>query len=423
VTALKVRNLTIASMVILICGLLYYIFNSSTAFHQNIRKNEQKALVNIDETTSVKNGEIASANNNLNNLEKPFINKSETAIGNVKENPNLAIPFRIKQYTFSHSDFSTTSIAPHYVTKSKIFFSINDGNKQVSHIGSFDREANSYLRVYSTPNIINSLVGIGDHLYWVEYGRERQVNTEWKIYTFDTAKNRAELIKEGVSKDQTNPPVLKVKDDKLTWIEYEFINKEVLSKIMVLNRADNKISNLAVAKLQETEDFREGVFFSDHQPCDNGVLIHQSKFTNAKNAKKTYQIVYYQYKKPNPLYLIDGAGILDYTLKGDWLVWTEEGSVNVASLKTGKILFSFSGKSNKLTNDSPIIKNDYLLYRYSVNQIFLVNLTTGEKKELTKERIMTSKLFDSGHFLSFGYSKKSTGNSSAEFIVLEEISN
>jgi len=72
-----------------------------------------------------------------------------------------------------------------------------------------------------------------------------------------------------------------------------------------------------------------------------------------------------------------------------------------------------------LTNDTPVIKNNFLFYRYAINQIFVVDLNTGQRMPISSNQTLTSKLYKSGRFISFALDDDEKNKDVIKMYVLE----
>lgn len=353
-----------------------------------------------------------------------YIDTSELALENnpAHDDQALKIPFTIVKYEIEHSDFHKAPIAPQYVNEDFIAFDINPSGSDRASIGVFDRKSKGYKKVYVAPvdTVINSLVGINNTLYWVEYGKKQKKDNEWRIMSYDLYTKSTDLVKKGISPDGTSTPIIRNTSKELTWIEYEFKDQTMISKAIVFVPSTKVTKMIATTKLDESSG-RNGRFFAIQRPSQNGMIIHESIYTQNSygDSQKTYEISFYPYDHSSPKLLLDGRGIIDYAINQKWFVWTEEGRVTVADMQTGKIKYRFFGKSNKLTNDTPYLINDYLFYRYGMNQIFVVDLNKGARLKLSDDFVMTSKLFNSEDYLFFRQWKTLKNTGYGRFFVID----
>jgi len=351
-----------------------------------------------------------------------LINIDDSPDVEVNSDEEFTYPFQIEEYVIESPDFRWGSTAPQFVNDRVIAFDMDDSELQQSFVGLFDRNSKKYEKIYSAPKffIINSLVGIDNILYWVEYDRHPSLELKWRIMSMDLGDKKMEMIKQGISQDGTDPPILRVYGKKVTWIEYEIENNIVTSKAMILHQDRQKeIEVLSETKLNEGNG-RDGYFFAIQVPTERGLLIHQSRYQNKDGkSQKSYVITLFPYDRSKAVDLLTGDRIIDFTVHGNWFVWTEEGKVSVASLQDGNVKYRFSGKSKTLTNDTPFIKDDFLFYRYGMNQVFIANLKTGQHQGLLEEKIITTKLFRSGEYLSYGIIERKGKISRIKFVVLK----
>ncbi|MED1785496.1 hypothetical protein P4V43_27105 [Brevibacillus fortis] len=354
----------------------------------------------------------------IDTSELPTINK----VSENDANSSFKVPFSIQEYQLEHPDFRHDLIAPQFVNEDYIIFDMNPSGSNQASIGLFDRTTKKYKKIYLSPKktIINTLVGINDTLFWVEYEKQTKKDRPWKIMSYDLKNKKTYLVKKGISDDGTSVPILTNTDKYLTWIEYELKNQIMWSRAMLYDPVIKETKIIAEAKLDETKG-RNGHFFAIQRPSDNGMLIHESVYTktSANESKKTYQIKFYPYDMSSSIYLLDGKEIIDYVINKNWFVWTEEGKVTVASMHDGKIKYQYFAESEKLTNDTPYIVDHYLFYRYGINQIYIVDLNTGKRQKFSKDIASTSKIFNSEDYLFFGQWEPSESTGRAKFHVID----
>ncbi|MBA4533484.1 hypothetical protein E1B06_13410 [Brevibacillus laterosporus] len=355
-----------------------------------------------------------------------FMKKSDVMFSDDKatlssqENDKLILPFKIRTYDLRRDSVEGVSVAPEYVNEDIIAFDTLDAKEEYSFVGTFNKKSKVYKKIYVAPKgkITNSLTGINKSLYWVEYDSGLNNELHWSIIAYNLSSATKKLIKSGITKNETDPPILGVSNGHITWIEYDCLNKKVISKIVSYNPTTGKEEVIAAVELDESNG-RNGVFFASMNAVDEGFIVHQSIFDKINSTKK-YRVSFYPNEiNTHPLHLLEKDRVIDYTVGGDWFVWTEEGAIFIASLKDGRIKYRFDSKSRKLTNDTPVIKNNFLFYRYAINQIFVVDLNTGQRMPISSNQTLTSKLYKSGRFISFALDDDEKNKDVIKMYVLE----
>ncbi|TKI57352.1 hypothetical protein E8L90_18875 [Brevibacillus antibioticus] len=359
-------------------------------------------------------------------IDKP--QKDATLISNfdevapqIQSNSNVVLPLTIKKYDIERKTLEDELIAPEYVTHNIIAFQSYVSKEDASRasIGLIDRKTKKYtkIRQASDEKFMNSLTGYKNKLYWVEFDKSEKDENHWTIWEYNLSNKKTNKMKSGVSRKKTDPPILSMAQGKLCWLEYEVVGERTISKIISFDIEKNRESIISTEELDESDE-RDGIYFSSIKAVKEGYIVDVSIFD--KRAKtKSYRISFYPINGKEPIHIIDRDRVIDFTVDGDWFVWTEEGSVFVASLKEGKVKYKFDSASSTLTNDTPIIKDNYLFYRYAVNQIFVVDLSTGKRKPITDNITMTSKLFRSDSAISFGVDDSENSPKTISMYVIE----
>ncbi|MCR8844970.1 hypothetical protein NQ117_14910 [Paenibacillus sp. SC116] len=333
-----------------------------------------------------------------------------------------------------HHLLKNNSTAPSYIDDRTIIFDvdqyIDEKGTSVHNILKFDRDKNKTENIYqSKPNIsIGSLVGINNVLYWVEYPIYLESVTPWEIKYYSLITKEKGTLRKGVGEDFINPPVLFVENNQLSWIEKRIDEKVVTSEAIIYNPDSNKQAVVGVSHLNEKDkNKKDGQFMLHHRPIEGGLLINQSVFKRVNNkTTKNFDLYFYPYnKKISPTVVYPNSNeIIDFTANQEWLVLCTYGKVQVINRKSGKLQYEALGESKEMTFDTPFIRGEFLYYRYSTNQIFKLNLKNGVKEEVTSPRSITSKIFNSNHFLGFAYNQSVNPNSDnrVEFTIINTAS-
>ncbi|WP_169088567.1 hypothetical protein [Paenibacillus sp. PL91] len=354
--------------------------------------------------------------------EDPPLNTADSSVDSpVTVGPSEQI--LIDKIKLQRPEFEGTFIAPSYVDKNIVAFEVDNSNERSSYISTISRDdETAYSKIYVAPGngIINSLVGVDARLFWVEYSRKRQNNMKWEIKTMLIgSKKQVEVLRSGISKDEINPPLLRVNENRITWIESDIRNNIVYSTAIIYDVTTKKITEIAAATLDETK-VRKGEFFVIQQPTSQGLLIQKSLFNGTEgDSGKSFQIALYPYDLSNPLVMSEGNGIIDFTSNSEWFAWSEVGKVSIASAASKEIKHVIKTKDETLTVDSLQLAGNKLYYRYSMFQIFELDLLSGETLEISDYRLTTSKLFRTDNFLGFSYMDAQKNDGTVEMDILE----
>ncbi|ATO49511.1 hypothetical protein P4V86_01380 [Brevibacillus laterosporus] len=377
--------------------------------------------INTKDTILQKQSPVSSPENKFELMQKSDVMFSDDkATLSSRENDKLNVPFKIRTYDLRRDTVEGVSVAPEYVNEEIIAFDTLDAKEEYSFVGTYNKKSKAYKKIYVAPKgrITNSLTGINKSLYWVEYDSDLNNELHWSIIAYNLSNATKKTIKSGVTKNEIDPPILGISNGNITWIEYDFPNKKVISKVVSYSPTTGNEKVIATVELDESNG-RNGVFFSSMNAVDEGFIVHQSIF-DKNNSTKKYRISFYpNQNNTHPLHLLEKNRVIDYTVGGNWFVWTEEGAVFIASLKDGKVKYRFDGYSKKLTNDTPIIKENFLFYRYAINQIFVVDLNTGQRMPISANQTLTSKLYKSGRFISFALDDDEKNKDVIKMYVLE----
>ncbi|QCT02826.1 hypothetical protein E6C60_2111 [Paenibacillus algicola] len=369
--------------------------------------------------------------NIANKNDKPTSNQQATPSEIAEKKPPQSItatassPPAVQQYKLKSESFVSTFVAPSYISDSFIAFEKDISEKATSYIDTFSLTTKQLKNIYQTPNkeIINSLVGVEDKLFWVEYSRDQEKDKSWEIKSLDLKTNQKKTLFSGASEDNIEPPILRVFDDQVTWIEKTIKDHIVYSSAMLYKPITNDFVKVATSELNEQGKHRKGIYMAIQRPVPDGMLVQQSVFkTVGDTTDKSYEIVFYPYDQSKPITLRQSQqGMVDFTADQKWFVWSEIGKLSVADRKTGEIRYVIEAKDKDLTIDSPFIRDNHLYYRYSMYQIFDVDLTTGKTSELSEYRLSTSKIFNTSDYLGYSYMDAKNNNGEVEFEIISPI--
>lgn len=322
-----------------------------------------------------------------------------------------------------HALLENTFVAPSYIDEDQIAFELIEfGVESNSHIAVIDRNENSWKIVYTAPadHVVDTLVGLDKHVFWVEHIYERQVNTAWIIKMLSLQTGEIIEIQSGVAEDEIFPPVLRADNGLITWIATQIENNIVISTAFAYDLKDQTTTVVAEAELNEQKgrEGRKGTFFIMQRPFDEGLLIHQSVFSDTSVQKKEFQIVLYPYDKSEPQLMIEGVTLVDFTANSQYFVLTEEGKVSVINRASGEVVHEIHDPLRDLTYDSPFIRDGLLYYRYSTDGIYALDLQTGIEHEVVARKSIYSKLFNSEGFIGFSYMPAIEPENEVEFFIL-----
>jgi hypothetical protein len=330
------------------------------------------------------------------------------------------------------SKFLGVNVAsPSYINENHIFSEVDDStiqNKQQSFILQINRKNQEEEKIYVAPNkrVINSLVGLDANLYWIEYerSRDKDQNLSWELFSMDLATKKVNKITAGVAQDQIDPPVLRVHNDIITWIEKKISDGIVYSTIFIVKEDQTPQKIKTVSLDEKDKNQRNGIFLDIQRPVSEGVLLQEVFFspnkTTGTNDKKS-RISLYPYSGGDSKIIMETNGYTDFTLSGDWFVLAKDGMVNIYSLSKGALVYSIKQEQPTTTTDSPFIHQDTLFYRTSMLSISAFNLQTGEHAVISNKGSVTTKIFNSSNKLGFSFIPAEDNTKGyIEFTVLEE---
>lgn len=338
----------------------------------------------------------------------------------VIEKVETNLPYEISNVEVQLAELKGNFVAPSFMNNEIIIFSLDDINTGKSQIIEYDVAGKHSSIRYTAANgkTVTSLVATDIDLIWVEYDLKQNIDRKWEIKKMSiTGKDsKAVILKKGESRDQMNPPVIRVMNGMASWIEKRLDKKIVQSDAIVYDSHSGESKVVASAFLDERNRIRKGTFLDIHRHIEDGLLIQQSEFKQDGN--KTFNLVYYPFDGEDPEILMHNSeNLVDFTANDKWLVLTQEGKVTVISRKNKEVKYVSRNEDEKVTNDSPFLVDDHLLFRSFTDQIIDMDLKTGEKRTLSEQRSITSKLFNSGDYIGASYMDVLKGDGSAEFMM------
>ncbi|TVX86795.1 hypothetical protein [Paenibacillus agilis] len=318
------------------------------------------------------------------------------------------------KYMIKDKRFESAPIAPSYISDTILAFEYDISeaeNVGTSAIAVMNRsEKKSFQVVYTAKKnkIINALVGVKNELFWVEYDRSVDEEWNWEVKSLHLKTNKVIRIEGGALLPDLEPPVLRMSGGIVTWIRKSVHNKVITSSAIAYDPSKKETKIIAETTLDETMKKRDGIFMIIQRPIQGGMLIQQSTFNPKieKNEGKSIQVAFYPYDKSKAPELMqeDADRVIDFTANDKWFVWTTFGKLYAADRSTREIKHIIEGPDPELTLDTPFIYNDLVYYRYSMYQIYCLDLVSGTVTEYSPDRLITSKLFNSDGYLGFSYS-------------------
>ena len=342
---MKYRNAMIPFVIaiVTILVIVFYVVDTSDRSISEHRDSETEQLEDQKQAAKV-----------TATTEDPSIETDKTDSKSTHD-PNKSSPIS-EEFTIQDDLFIHGAAAPEYIDEDQIVFSLDQDR---SYIISIDKRTETWEILYETSNqeIINSLVGYEKQLFWVEYPRQMDVDTPWVMKTMDLNNKKIHPFQNGVAKDYTLPPVLRVFENQLTWIDKIMKGDIMISTAFVYDIETGLIEEVASEALDERDkEYRDGVFFIIQRPVIDGMLIHQSVFTPDKTSdERTFELVHYPYDpEAKPQKIADNAEqIIDFTSDYDWIVLCEYGRVRVIDRKTRTLVHEIRSEMEHTTFDSP----------------------------------------------------------------------
>lgn len=327
----------------------------------------------------------------------------------------------IRSFDLALKDLGHEFVAPSFISGEYVFYQ-RDTNNLGSSIEMTKIQDSSTSTIYRCDKklIINTLIGYDKRLFWVEYPSEVPSKYAWQIKSMDVDNKEVTIIGDGVSEDQMEPPILGISGNNITWIDRKLLNNIVESKLMNLDANTLSIKEIGTAILDETKN-RKGKFLIHQRPTVDGNLVLESNFeANSKESKKTIDLVYYSNGNDTPKVIVSRDKIIDFNANSRWVAWTEIGKLTVMDRNTGKIVKEIQTADRESTMDSPFfIGEDTLVYRYSMNQIYQLDIKSQSVKPLTKNQAIISKIFNLTQCLGYSFKDASTNSDKVTFYLLE----
>lgn len=296
--------------IVAILVIVFYVVDTSDRSTSEHRDSETEQLEDQEQAAKV-----------TATTEDPSIETDKTDSKSTHD-PNKSSPIS-QEFTIQDDLFIHGAAAPEYIDEDQIVFSLDQDR---SYIISIDKRTETWEILYETSNqeIINSLVGYEKQLFWVEYPRQMDVDTPWVMKTMDLNNKEIRRFQNGVAKDYTLPPVLRVFENQLTWIDKIMKGDIMIITALVYDIETGLIEEVASEALDERDkEYRDGVFFILQRPVVDGMLIHQTVFTPDKTSdERTFELVHYPYDpEAKPQKIADNAEqIIDFTSDYDWIV-------------------------------------------------------------------------------------------------------
>ncbi|MGV2964986.1 hypothetical protein MHB43_07485 [Paenibacillus sp. FSL H8-0317] len=383
---------------IIVLILLLTACNQSTPANQTI---DQHSLEKPSSTL-----ETAPETNLTDLSQKPTLSELPQAKPDVK----FKLPYTIDSITIKNDILERNTIVSSYKNDNGIvIFSRDFSTTEVMEmeIIQFDTKNNTYISQYRAAKgmIINTLVSVGDDLFWVENPSKSTDNTTpWKIKRMkrDDLDATATVFAEGISEDQIAVPVLRSNQDEISWIEKKITNHIVKNEAYIYNVKTRIKTTVATQFLNEQSKNREGIFLDLQRPVKEGLLIQQTVFENKdQNNEKRFDIVMYPKDHSKPELIVkDREDIYDFTVNEQWIVLTTESTTEILDRKTKKLIYSIIHDSSLLGGYSPFLFENQLIYKQSP-YIMAVDLTTGNKQRLTTKEGSYTPITNFGDILTF----------------------
>lgn len=309
---------------------------------------------------------------------------------------NISIP---------NAEFSEALIRPSFINDSiiasEVFISAEEPFGLITILNRDDPEKMDVVYETDKGKVVNSLQGLAESLFWVEYSGIQEVDTEWEIKSLDLNTGNINVISSGIGEDYIDPPILRIFDNQVTWIEKSTRDHIVYNDLIVYEpNSDIKKHIIATVTLNETDEWF-GHFPIYQKPIEDGMLVMQSVFQS--DEEKTYEIVHYHYDQSEPTQLVQHDDINDFYINTRWFVWSEEGFLHVIDRETNDEVYTIEDDVLEYDLDffSLFVFNDILYYSYNGEQNFAFNLDTGDKTEISNIEVSPTPLLNSGDLLYF----------------------
>ncbi|MBT2284414.1 hypothetical protein J7E78_12775 [Paenibacillus polymyxa] len=339
----------------------------------------------------------------------------------VKPDVAFNLPFTMDSVTIKNDVLDRNTVVASYKDDNdSVIFSRDFSTTELTEmeIIQFDTKKNTYTSRYRAAKgiIINTLVSVGDDLFWIENpANATDNNTPWQILRMkrDDLKATPVVFAKGISEDQIAVPVLRSHYDEISWIEKKITDHIVKSEAYIYNVKTGIRTKVATQLLNEQKkNNSEGIFLDIQRPVSEGLLIRQTVFENKgdKNTKQ-FDIVMYPKDQSEPEVIVkDREEIYDFTANEQWIVLTMESTTEILDRKTKKQVYSITHDSSLLGGYSPFLFGNQLIYHQSP-YIMAVDLTTGNKQRVIKKEGSYTPITNFGDNLTFTrmeYEKNST---------------
>ncbi|MDR7073996.1 hypothetical protein [Fictibacillus barbaricus] len=304
-------------------------------------------------------------------------------------------------------------IAPAYVDEDRIIY-LSYGQEE-DHINEFSRDTQNCKVIYQSKGIGN-ITGINGKLFWSEYNTKQISNVDWKIKSLNLSNNKVVEISSGGSYKDTPTPTIKNGVDSVNWIEYDIQKNIVVSKLVQYDVITESKSIVSEVSLDES-DSRQGEYFIQQQGAETKakMLVYQTFF---KKGEKSFNISIQEKGKLTKTLLAENR-VLDFNSNEKYFTYTGEGQLTAFPIDdpNNKQIFK---TGNKLTTDTPIFINaDTLVFRYAMNELFIVNLDQQISYSITNYSDLISKPIYNNGFLSYGMKTGEEGNEKVSFFVVK----
>ncbi|RPK29419.1 hypothetical protein [Paenibacillus xylanexedens] len=338
----------------------------------------------------------------------------------VKPDVAFKLPFRMDSVTIKNDVLDRNTVVASYKDDNdSVIFSRDFSTTELTEmeIIQFDTKKNTYTSRYRAAKgiIINTLVSVGDDLFWIENtANPTDNNTPWQILRMKRDDLKVSpVVFEGISEDQMAVPVLRTYQDEISWIEKKITNHIVKNEAFIYNVKSSIKTKVTTQLLNEQDKKnRDGVFLDVQRPIDEGLLIQQTFFENkGANNVKRFDILLYPKDHSEPEVIVkDREDIYDFTANEQWIVLTAESNTEILDRKTKKLIYSITHDSSLLGGYSPFLFENQLIYKQSP-YIMAVDLATGNKQRVIKKEGSFTPIYNFGDNLTFTcmeYDKDST---------------
>ncbi|MDN7242204.1 hypothetical protein QWY14_10360 [Planococcus sp. N028] len=306
---------------------------------------------------------------------------------------------------------SETMVAPSFVTDEFIYFNGHDGERGVSWIKELSRKSGACEQIYEGEGIGN-LTGYGDSLYFSSYDITKGSNVDWEIRELDLKNRKVSVVTNGSSMNDTQPPAVEATGAGISWIEYETAGTTVTSKLFEMDGSSKEAELKKTGTLDEAGE-QDGEFFALQQGSGpEGILLYKSLF---KDGQKEMELSLVK-EDDKSRALLEEDGILGFAASNKHVAYTATGYFKAQNLEKTQPTWIYR-VDPQLTFDAPVfLSEDLVMFRYSMNQLFLADLAKGEVYPLTGfERLVSKPVMHNG-LVSYAYV---AGDESLFFDVLE----